>query len=117
MPGSPRPYDFNHRDAATSASILERRRNCRCGSGSGGQVNYSYAIGNSSQINMTLESNANGMINSEEHQSNWGNETATMNIDSQNALGDQTLNNGGDWGGSIENQVVGNSSTAVSNGP
>lgn len=119
--GMPMPYDFPHRNAATSGSIQEKRRSgCGCGSGGAGGaggVTYSYAIGNWSQIDMTLGANANGMINSEEHQNNWGNETATMNIDSQNALGDQVVNNGADWSGRIEDQVIGNSNTVGGSNP
>jgi hypothetical protein len=47
------------------------------------------------------------MINTEDHQNNWGNATATMDVDSQNAGGDQALSNGGPWHGSYGDKSVG----------
>jgi hypothetical protein len=106
-----RPYAFPDR-SPQSALILQRNRGSSSGGTAGiGALSTTYAVGNWTQINMTLGDGATGTISNVALQNNWGNSTATSNVQSQNAGGDQAIDNGGGWTG-YSNSNVGTSSSA-----
>jgi hypothetical protein len=100
-PTGPHAYDFPDRDRISSLLIMEQRRrdemanrdNQSNGDGAGGTI----AVGNWQQFYLIVGNNSEGVINNSSPQSDFGTQTATSNVNSQNSAGDQMVRNGSDW--------------------
>ncbi|MBE0488298.1 MAG: hypothetical protein IBX53_04410 [Halomonas sp.] len=114
-PTGPHAYDFRQRSPETSLSFMEQRRRERNAAanaaaplaglpGAGASGGGTYAVGNWQQFYMYLGDGATGVIDNTSPQTDWGVQTATSNVNSQNAEGDQSITNGSDWEGSFDGQ-------------